>query len=461
MLKALDTEPSESESPFGPHEEEAMISLLLDFPELYIPVAKYLSPDLFDRIDTKYVVAALQRDFDLHGVVPSRALLRDRLAQSLTVDDPYEEILSVVDRKSDPREVPYLRETLHKWTEHKIYELLYTDEAIMAHHRGDHQFLRKIFDDANRIQHSGQQGFWFFDQIDELFADHAIEHISLGFPSLDKHLNDGGPSTKEVLVWLAPTGVGKTLMMCNNAFAALNQGHNVLFVTFELSMLKTAIRIASGMTGVAMKDFITSNPDNLGDDEIKVLREKQAKVHRIVKNRYKNADLVIYELPPEECSMDNIYAIIDTNYKMRGWRPKVVILDYLELMMSRRASANDSDYTRQKSVATEMRGLAKNEEVFVITATQTNRSGMDERGARNDDGGNRQAANINLDKSAESFGKTMPVEYVVSLNQTIEEYQRQPPPPLRLWIAKNRNGPKFLQVVTSVWYDKMKIAEIK
>jgi hypothetical protein len=131
------------------------------------------------------------------------------LAKILTVDDPYEEILSIVDRPSNPRETPILRQTLRDWIEHQSYAQLYSDEALAAHQRGDHEVLRKIVDSAINIKSAGQQGFWFFDQIDELFADKAVEHIKTGFAGLDRELNDGGPSPGEVLIYLAPTGVGK------------------------------------------------------------------------------------------------------------------------------------------------------------------------------------------------------------------------------------------------------------
>lgn len=445
-----------SDSPFGPHEELAIVSLVLDFPEMYVPLAKYFTADLFEQTSAKYVMASIKQDYDAHGVIPSRNLLRDRLAKTLTADDPVDEIIGTIQRKSDPREIPFLKSALHQWAEHRTYSLLYSDDAIAAHHRGDHKYLKKIFDDAARIQHTGDKGFWFFDQIDELFVDNVVEHITTGFPGLDACLNEGGPSTKEVLLWLAPTGVGKTLMMVNNAFSVLKQGHNVMFVTFELSALKTAIRLAGSISNEPINSFIASNINDLGNEDIQALRENQAKVKSAISARHHGADLVIYELPPEECSVDNIYSIIDSNYKQRGWRPKVVILDYLELMVSRRSSYNDDDYTRQKSVANEVRGLAKNEDVFVISATQTNRQGLDQRMVQNGD--QRALPHINLDKSAESFGKTMPVDYVVSLNQSEEEYNSQPAT-IRMWIAKNRNGPKYKEVITRVFYDRMVIRE--
>ena len=209
------SEPVEN-PPFGKYEETAIISLLLDFPEVYAPLSNFLTPRLFQTIGPQYVVAVVKDDFDKFGVVPSRKLLHDRLAKTLTVEDPYEEILSIVDTPSDPRETPILRKTLKSWAEHRVYDLLYSEEALAAHHRGDHEVLKKIFDQANSINITGQQGFWFFDQIDELFVDNVVEHIKTPWNALNLALNDGGPSPREVMVLLASTGIGKCHSLQSN-----------------------------------------------------------------------------------------------------------------------------------------------------------------------------------------------------------------------------------------------------
>lgn len=264
--------------------------------------------------------------------------------------------------------------------------------------------------------------------------------------------------------WYYTAGVvsHNTLTLVNSAFAGMRDGHNVLLVTFELSAYKTALRMASLMANSRTKDFVCSDINGLDQEQMRKLRAKQTTVRNSIKMRKgKCGDLAIYELPPDECSVDEIYGIIETNRKARGWVPKIVILDYLELMQSRRSYNNSAgDYTRQKSVATEMRGLAKNENVFVYSATQTNRSGVKS-------GPNDAPVHIDLDKAAESFGKAMPVDYVVSLNQTEEEYNHEPdedgnqrPATIRLWIAKNRNGPKFVSITTNVFYERMRIEEV-
>ena len=438
---------------FGPAEEEAIVSLILEHPETYVPMARFITPDLFKGMAAKYVIEMLGQEYDQYGSIPTRPMFRDKATRTLRTDDPYQEILDLIEKKGDPRDIVRIRDRIKDWVQHQTLALLYSEEALDAHARGDYEYLEKIFNDASRVALSADTGFWFFDQYEEILADDSLEHISTGFARLDQILNEGGPSPKEMLVWLAPTGVGKTLMLCNNATQAVLDGHDVLFVTFELSTLKTALRIAAGMTDVALNKFYSSRVVELGDSDLHELRSSQEQVRKRLKARSKfgkkgkRGELVIYEMPPDECSVDDIYGIIDRNRRLRGWQPKVVILDYLELMLSRRKYNNaEGDYTRQKSVATEVRGLAKNENVLVYTANQTNRTAIKE-----------NAQPIDVDKSAESFGKNMPVDYVISMNQTEAEYTSRE---LRLWVAKNRNGPKFVAIHANINYDKMRIAEV-
>ena len=165
-----------------------------------------------------------------------------------------------------------------------------------------------------------------------------------------------------------------------------------------------------------------------------------------VMQQHYNKRFLIYEMPPDECSVNHIYALIDTLKRSENWKPDVVILDYMDLMVSRNPSYNTDDYTRQKHVANEIRGLAKNETVLVYTATQTNRSGS----------GSDTMADLN--SAAESYGKQFSLDYVVSLNQSKLDRQATPPR-LVMFVAKNRNGPKHVTVPCEIQYDVMLVKE--
>lgn len=440
LTKLKEAEEQPAQTPFGPYEEEAIISLALDHPEFFTSVGRFMKPTMFGRLECQVVIAEVLNAFEQFDVVPTRKILRDRIVGTLTEDDPYEEILRIVDRKSDYREVPIIKDTLLKWAQDRAFGQIYSEEAQEAYARGDYDFLEKIITDANRIADIGNKGFWFFENYQLLFEPDIIDHRTTGFPKLDRMLNNGGPSPKEVLCWLAPTNVGKSIVLCNNAISALKgngpggvPGQDVLLITFELDTIKTAMRCL----GVMAQDI----PINNIVDRKEYVTRVVTQVERTYKKRF-----LIVEWPPDECSVSHIYALLDNLRRTDGWHPDVVILDYLDLMTSRNDAYNKDDYTRQKHVANEVRGLAKNENVLVFTATQTNRSAA----------GGEELADLN--KAAESFAKQFSLDYVVSLNQSRSE-RRATPPRMRMYIAKNRNGPKNETVDCTITYETMVVRE--
>jgi hypothetical protein len=433
------TEGEDEPKPFGPYEEEAIISLALDHPEFFAGVGRFLRPAMFGRLECQWIMAEILTAFDRHGVVPTRPMMRDKALSTFTEDDPFESVLAVIERASNQREVPLVKETLLKWTRDRAYGLLYSEEAQDAYARGDYEHLEQIVNEANRLADIDQQGFWFLEQYEVLFDPDIIDHRTTGFARLDRILNNGGPSPKEVLCWLAATNVGKSILLVNNAVSSLcgmgangKPGQDVLLITFELDAIKTAMRCLGAATDVPLNDLAAH-------------RDYVKRTIDTIRKTY-GKRLVIYEWSPDECSVAHIYALLDNLARQEGWRPDVVVLDYMDLMISRNPSYNKDDYTRQKHVANEIRGLARNENMLVYTATQTNRSGS----------GGEELADLN--KAAESFAKQFALDYVVSLNQSRTE-RCSNPPRIRFFVAKNRNGPKGDTVTCAINYDTMQVRE--
>ncbi len=438
-LEALSGQDSKAQ-PFGPYQEEAIISLALDHPEFFSAAARFMKPDMFGRLEARWIMAEILNTFEKYNVIPTREMLRGKLAESVTVDDPHDEIFRIVDRKSDPREVPIVKDTILKWSRDRAYGMLYSDEAVEAYHRQDYAFIDGIVQEANRIADVGNSGFWFFENAELLFQPDVIMHKTTGFPGLDRLLNNGGPSAKEVVCWLAGTNVGKSVLLCNNAITSLKgegpggkPGQDVLLITFELDAIKTAMRCVASAFGVPINEIA---------DRKEYIRRQIQVMQRAYGKRF-----LIHEMPPDECSVAHIYALLDSLKRVQGWKPDVIILDYMDLMVSRNPAYNKDDYTRQKHVANEVRGLAKNENILLFTATQTNR------------GGSNGEELVDLTKAAESFGKQFSLDYIISLNQTRSERQMNPPR-LRFFVAKNRNGPKHVTISCEINYNTMVVKEL-
>lgn len=445
----LDAPSDEAESPFGKYEEEAIASLIIDHPEFFANIIPHLAADLFSRIEVKYVVASILNYHEEYQVFPTRGILRDRITQQLTVDDPYvTDIIAIVERKSDPREVPAIRAKIVEWARHRAFDQLFANDTIARFHAGDYAYIEAIFEKARRVQEVGGRSLWFFKELEKLFVDDTSEKFTTAFTTLDKYLNEGGPGRKEMLVWMAPTGVGKSIALINNAIANSKKKKKVLLVTLELSDIKSAIRALGAITDRTVTNKVE-------------LQSKKQEIIAIARALKENGagDIVIHELPPDEVTVDAIYAILDELKRNDNFVPDLVIVDYLELLMSRISSDNADMYTRQKGVSTQLRGLAHNANVCVMTATQTNRGGNK---ADND------ASPIDVTSMAESYGKSMALDYLISINQSIADYKEAhgengqggtKQGRAQMYIAKNRNGPKFINVSVMINYKTMAIKQ--
>lgn len=426
--------------PFGPEEEEGIIALALEMPEFYTGVGKYISHEYFSRFDTKIVGAIIERYLTKYGVVPTRKLVRDQVLKELTADDDYKSILKLIERRPNPREVPIIKDTILEWARHRAFGLLYGEQALSAYEGRDYETLEKILEEARRITDVTASGLDFFRNAAELFDEEVETHLTCGYPRLDRFINMGGATRKEVFIWMAPTNVGKSIVLVNSGVACVRLGLNVLHITLEMSKQKTGHRYLGVVTGVKIKQ----RKEKRGEMEAKIAKFAASF----------GGGLKIYEYAPDEISVDTLMQLVDMLRKTENWNPDVLVIDYLECMISKVAADNKDDYLKQKRVSTQIRGLAKNLNALIFSATQTNRGDTGKGGKANPNAG--QA--IDMNRVAESFGKMMPVDYVVSINQTPEEY-KSTPPRMRFYIAKNRNGPKNQQITATVDYDTMAVRE--
>lgn len=442
-LSILQQQNKQIKSEFGLNMEKAIISLAFDHPELFLSAGRHFSAELFEDPNAQFVIAYILNSITKYEIVPSRGIARDFVLKTFTIDQNYQGVLELIDRRSDPRETPIVKEELIQWLKKKSYGLIYGPEAIAAFELNDFDKLEKVFEEARKITDFQNKGIWLLDGYEVLFDESMEEHRTTGFPRLDAFLNNGGPSPGEVVCWLAGTNVGKSIMLCNNAITSWmghgsggRLGQDVLLVTFELDWLKTARRCLGSLT----KDI-----------PLNTLIERQRDVTQKIEDAKANYDGKIYiaELPPETCTIDDLHALIDNLRKTKGWVPNVLIVDYMDLMLSRNKKYNDDNYERQRSVASELRALAKKENVLVFTATQTNRNPKDVQ----------DGAVIDLSRAADSYAKQFSMDYIIGIMQSAAE-RAMTPAQVRFTIAKNRNGPRNEIIPCQINYDTMYVREL-
>jgi len=427
---------------FYPAEEKAIISLLFDEPEFMSGLMQLIKSEYFSNAEAQYVYGLLQQDWNKNHVLLNRELAKIVIHERLTVDDPWTEIEALIDYKLTYNERIMYRSRIADWAIRCQYAKLYSEEAIKLHQEGEYSYHEMVIEEARKITDQSLKGFNFFHQYHELFNVLKEDHFTCGFPSLDRFLNEGGPVRGEVFCWMGPTGTGKSIALVNSGTANVFSSRKVLHITLEMPV-----------EGIAQRYM-----GNFTNEIIKERRERSSEITSKLEKMRKSygENLMIMFFPPEEITTDTIRSILDSLRRTNNFNADVVIIDYLELMKSREIEG-DKEYGRQKKVATDMANLAGIENVLVLTASQTNRAGMS---------GQSEAQDIDLDKTAESFGKNMPLGYVVTLNQTKEEYEggtndddQVRNAKMRFYIAKNRNGPKFKQVTVTVDYETMRMRE--
>ena len=209
-------------------------------------------------------------------------------------------------------------------------------------------------------------------------------------------ITNGGLPNKTLNVVLAGTGVGKSLFMCHVAASTLAQGKNVLYITLEMAEERIAERIDANLMNITM-DQLKDLPKSMFDSRIEKIRNKT------------EGNLIIKEYPTAGAHVGHFKALLNELQLKKQFKPAMIIVDYLNICASSRfkAGSNINSYTLIKSIAEELRGLAVEENVPILSATQTTRSGY----------GN---TDVELTDTSESFGLPATVDFMFALISTEE-----------------------------------------
>ena len=194
---------------------------------------------------------------------------------------------------------------------------------------------------------------------------------------------------------LAGTGVGKSLFMCHVAAACLSQGKNVLYITLEMAEEKIAERIDANLLNVNIKD-IGSLPEPIFTSRIKEIGNKT------------QGKLIIKEYPTASAHAGHFKALLNELSLKKYFKPDIIFIDYLNICASSRYKGQIvNSYTYVKAIAEELRGLAVEHDVPIVSATQTTRSGY----------GN---SDVDLTDTSESFGLPATADFMFALISTEE-----------------------------------------
>jgi replicative DNA helicase len=257
--------------------------------------------------------------------------------------------------------------------------------------------IPKILADALSVSFDNHIGHDFIDDAETRYDFyHKVERrIPFDLDYLNR-ITKGGLAEKSLNIVLAGTGVGKSLFMCHCAAANLTMGKNVLYITMEMAEERIAERIDANLMNVEL-DRLIGMPKETYLKKVETLREKT------------KGKLIIKEYPTASANVNHFSHLLNELKLKRQFIPDIIYIDYLNICSSARMKMGSSinSYTYIKAIAEELRGLAVEHKVPVVSATQTTRSGFTN-------------SDVGLEDTSESFGLPATADLMFALISTEE-----------------------------------------
>ena len=299
-----------------------------------------------------------------------------------------------------PVDTQWLIESTEKWCRDRAIYLALMESIHIADgndEKKNRDAIPTILSDALAVSFDNHIGHDYLQDYEERYESYHRKESRIQFDL--EHFNKitkGGLPNKTLNIALAGTGVGKSLFMCHHAASVLLEGKNVLYITLEMAEEKIAERIDANLLNVNIQD-ITDLP--------KPMFEK--KVNSIAKKT--QGTLIIKEYPTASAHSGHFKSLLNELALKKSFRPDIIFIDYLNICASSRyaKTANVNSYSYIKAIAEELRGLAVEANLPIVSATQTTRSGYG-------------SSDVDLTDTSESFGLPATADLMFALISTEE-----------------------------------------
>ena len=299
-----------------------------------------------------------------------------------------------------PVDHQWLLDTTEKWCRDRAIYLALMESISIADGQDDKKnrdAIPGILSDALAVSFDNNIGHDYLQNYEERyeFYHKKEDKIPFDLEYLNK-ITKGGLPNKTLNIALAGTGVGKSLFMCHVASSLLLQGRNVLYITMEMAEEKIAERIDANLLNVNIQD-LADLPKSMFENKVTKLAGKT------------QGSLIIKEYPTASAHSGHFKALLNELALKKSFRPDIIFIDYLNICCSSRYRGGGSvnSYTIVKSIAEELRGLAVEANVPIVSATQTTRSGYG-------------SSDVELTDTSESFGLPATADLMFALISTDE-----------------------------------------
>ena len=382
--------------------ETTILRNLIHDEEYLRKVIPFIQPDYFDSHQDRVIFEEIAQFIVKYNKPVSQEILKIEVENRSDInDDEFKEITGVL-TSLDIQVInsEWLVDTTEKWCRDRAIYLALMSSIKIADgqdEKKNRDAIPTILSDALAVSFDNHIGHDYLEDYEQRYESYHRKEEKIPFDlEYFNKITKGGLPNKTLNIALAGTGVGKSLFMCHMASSVLLQGKNVLYITMEMAEERIAERIDANLLNVNIQE-ITDLPKIMYDSKVNNLSKKT------------QGSLIIKEYPTASAHSGHFKALLNELSLKKSFKPDIIFIDYLNICASSRykAGSNVNSYSYIKAIAEELRGLAVESNVPIVSATQTTRSGFG-------------SSDVDLTDTSESFGLPATADLMFALISTEE-----------------------------------------
>ena len=407
--------------------ETTILSNLIFNEDYARKVIPFIKEEYFQDGIEKVIFKSIWQYADEYKSAATISALAIELQKATLNDEHYKTSLEYLESlENDEVGLEWLTDQTEQWCKDKaIYNAVLNSIHIIEGKDKEQtpDALPSLLTQALSVSFDKHIGHDYIEQSDDRyeFYNRSEEKIPFDLDFFNR-ITKGGMPNKTLNIAIAGTGVGKSLFMCHVAAATLMQGKNVLYITMEMAEEKIAERIDANLMNISMDD-LHDLPKHMYESKFERVKKKT------------QGQLIVKEYPTASAHCGHFRSLFNELKLKKDFKPDLVFVDYINICASTRfrAGANVNSYTYIKAIAEEMRGLAVEYDLPIMSATQTTRTGF-------------VSTDIGLEDTSESFGLPATADFMFALIQTeeLEELNQMLVKQLKNRYADPTSNKKFI-----------------
>jgi len=365
-------------------------------------VLPFIKAEYFEDTSQKVIFEEILNFVQKYNQLATKEILSIEVENRKDInEDSFKQISNLIENlDDDPTEIDWLVNTTEKWCRDRAIYIALMESIHIADGKDEKKnrdSIPSILSDALAVSFDPNIGHDYLLDYEKRYESYHRKEEKIEFDlEFFNKITKGGLPNKTLNIALAGTGVGKSLFMCHVAASVLLQGRNVLYITLEMAEERIAERIDANLLNIPIQQ-LNELPKQMFETKVNSLTKKT------------QGTFIIKEYPTASAHSGHFKALLNELALKKSFRPHIIFIDYLNICSSSRfkGGSNINSYTLVKSIAEELRGLAVEFNVPIVSATQTTRSGFG-------------SSDVELTDTSESFGLPATADLMFALISTEE-----------------------------------------